>query len=35
MLFQREADGRWSIVYHVWREDRELAPSRDDPAVRG
>jgi len=35
MVFGRERDGRWSILYHVWREDREPAVSRDDPSVRG
>ena len=34
MVFERGADGRWSIVYHVWRDDREPGVSRDDPAVR-
>ncbi|HSU16109.1 nuclear transport factor 2 family protein [Longimicrobium sp.] len=35
MVFGRERDGRWSILYHVWREDREPAVNRDDPSVRG
>jgi len=35
MVFERGTDGRWSIVYHVWRDDREPAMSREDPAVRG
>jgi ketosteroid isomerase-like protein len=34
MVFGRERDGRWSILYHVWREDREPALNRDDPPVR-
>lgn len=35
MVFGRGRDGRWSILYHVWREDREPAVNRDDPTVRG
>lgn len=35
MVFERGTDGRWNIVYHVWREDREPGLGREDPAVRG
>jgi ketosteroid isomerase-like protein len=34
MVFGREADGRWSILYHVWREDREPSLDRNDAEAR-
>lgn len=34
MVVERRTDGRWTIVYHVWRDDPQPGISRDDPAVR-
>lgn len=30
MLFEKTPEGRWSIAYHTWSEDRVSAPSRTD-----
>jgi ketosteroid isomerase-like protein len=30
MLVGRETDGRWRILYHVWREDRQPGMRRED-----
>jgi ketosteroid isomerase-like protein len=30
MLFEREPDGQWSLVYHVWTADSKPTPRRED-----
>ena len=34
MLFEKTPEGRWSIAYHTWSEDRVSAPNRADTQAR-